>query len=321
MKDNLIISVSSHNNYVMLENDVLKNIDCEGFEFINIDDDSTEDQRSEGRWLCDKNEIVYIQNKKKGVQFAVDTLMDFVGRERKKCKWILLFQHDNYPITPDFFKRLSELFDRGVPEEIAAFGFNNLDSGDYTGDSMEVHNRGEFATGIMGKMHLQLHGTNRWVAPKKNPIVKNEPELFKTPFSIEIPLEASLAINVKKWNTVIKPTTDYEFHLWFPDVMMQFLYHGFHCVILPELYCMNHQDLKVAHGFAKSSAHGAQNGQEDIYGEYGPHLKAWKKRWGWDYENTGNFSHEAYKGTLLAEFKNHDFAKAKQHLYTFNIDY
>ena len=40
MKDNLIVCVSSHNNYDMLEGEVLKNIDFEDFEFINIDDNS-----------------------------------------------------------------------------------------------------------------------------------------------------------------------------------------------------------------------------------------------------------------------------------------
>ena len=40
MKDNIIIYVSSYNNYDMLEEVVLKNIDTEDFEFINVDDNS-----------------------------------------------------------------------------------------------------------------------------------------------------------------------------------------------------------------------------------------------------------------------------------------
>ena len=41
-QDNLIIYVSSRNNYDMLEGEVLKNINREGFEFINLDDKSSE---------------------------------------------------------------------------------------------------------------------------------------------------------------------------------------------------------------------------------------------------------------------------------------
>ena len=36
--NNLIVYVSSRNNYDMLENEVFKNINLEGFEFINVDD-------------------------------------------------------------------------------------------------------------------------------------------------------------------------------------------------------------------------------------------------------------------------------------------
>ena len=45
IKDILIIYVSSKNNYEMLENEVLKNINTEGFEFINVDDNSILEQK------------------------------------------------------------------------------------------------------------------------------------------------------------------------------------------------------------------------------------------------------------------------------------
>ena len=43
-KKNLIVYVSSRNNYDMLDGEVLKNIDFEGFELINIDDCSIESE-------------------------------------------------------------------------------------------------------------------------------------------------------------------------------------------------------------------------------------------------------------------------------------
>ena len=49
MKDNLIIYVSSRNNYDMLEHEVLKNINFEGFEFINVDDRSSEKEITKGK--------------------------------------------------------------------------------------------------------------------------------------------------------------------------------------------------------------------------------------------------------------------------------
>ena len=61
-KDNLIIYVSSRNNYDMLEGEVLKNIDREGFELINIDDKSSEEEITKGKNICQKHGIVFLEN-------------------------------------------------------------------------------------------------------------------------------------------------------------------------------------------------------------------------------------------------------------------
>ena len=67
MKDNLIIYVSSHNNYDMLEGEVFKNINTEGFEFINVDDKSCDGEISKGKAMCKKHGVVFLENKSRGV--------------------------------------------------------------------------------------------------------------------------------------------------------------------------------------------------------------------------------------------------------------
>ena len=47
--NNLIVYVSSRNNYDMLENEVFKNINLEGFEFINVDDCSEPEEQKKGK--------------------------------------------------------------------------------------------------------------------------------------------------------------------------------------------------------------------------------------------------------------------------------
>ena len=96
MKDNLIIYLSSRNNYEMLEKEVLKNIKTDGFEIINIDDGSIPEQLEYGKKICKNNNIVFLKNKKRGVQWATQTLMDFIKENRPNCKWCFCFQHDNY---------------------------------------------------------------------------------------------------------------------------------------------------------------------------------------------------------------------------------
>ena len=59
-KDNIIIYVSSRNNYDMLSGEVFKNIDTEGFEFINVDDKSSTEEIEKGKQMCEENDIVFL---------------------------------------------------------------------------------------------------------------------------------------------------------------------------------------------------------------------------------------------------------------------
>ena len=106
-RKNIIIYVSSRNNYDMLEGEVLNNIDTEGFEFINVDDNSCEEELEKGKAICEKHGIVFLENKDRGVQMATQTLIDFINKNRPNCKWVVCFQHDIYPISKDFFTNLS----------------------------------------------------------------------------------------------------------------------------------------------------------------------------------------------------------------------
>jgi glycosyltransferase involved in cell wall biosynthesis len=108
MNDNLIIYVSSRNNYDMLTGEVIKNINTEGFELINIDDNSSNEEIKKGKQICLDNNIVFLENKDRGVQMATQTLIDFINENRPNCKWIVCFQHDIYPISADFFNTLSK---------------------------------------------------------------------------------------------------------------------------------------------------------------------------------------------------------------------
>ena len=55
--------VSSRNNYVLLEDFLLRNEQILDYNFYNIDDDSDEDQKEIGREICDKYDIKFIENK------------------------------------------------------------------------------------------------------------------------------------------------------------------------------------------------------------------------------------------------------------------
>ena len=306
IKDSIIIYVSSKNNYQMLENEVLQNINTENYELINIDDNSTQIQKSYGEKICKENNIIYLDNNGCGVQMATQTLVEFVLNFRPKCKWLICFQHDNWPITENFFSKLDKLIDSGFMDEFGACGFHILDDGDFFNNHRTTFSGKAVDVGYLGIAHLSVKDNwMRNICPKRIDLNWNQ---WMMPFTIEIPVWAIVGINLKKWVKYINPSHEYQFHLWYPDVAMQFLYNNINTIILPELYCFNNQRLKEKYKMHWNSAVGSQEGQVDFFGEYGPHLRAFKNRWGWDYENVQLTEQNLikYNDTLISKYYHHN---------------
>jgi hypothetical protein len=307
MKDNLIIYVSSRNNYDMLEGEVLKNINLDGFELINVDDNSSEEEKEKGKRICKARNIIFLENKDRGVQMATQTLIDFINENRPNCKWIICFQHDIYPISIDFFKTLSNHINNEKLNDFGLVGFNVLDNGDYTNDALDRFNNGEQPLGMIGMAHLSIRSNSgRWLCPKQQDALINSGH-WNQPFISEFPMWAAIGINVTLWNKHIQPTNEYHFHLWLPDIAMQFNYLNFPCLTIPSLYCLNNQFLKEKYNINANSATGAKSGDEYHFGKYS-NFDAWRSRWGWDYENTNTFDNikQNYENTLIGEYYKHD---------------
>lgn len=307
-KDNLIIYVSSRNNYDMLEGEVLKNIDFDGFEFINIDDKSSDEEISKGKDICSNNNITFLENKSRGVQMATQTLMDFINKNRPNCKWVICFQHDIYPLSTNFFTQISTYIKEDKLDDFGVIGFNVLDHGGYTQNALNELKNGGNPLGMVGMAHLSIRNREaRWLCPSKQGGLLKNP-LWKKPFIVEFPMWAAVGINVNLWNKHIIPTTEYQFHLWLPDIAMQFNYKNHACLILPNLYCLNHQKLKEKYNIALNSAHSAKNGNEYHFGKYS-NFEAWTTRWGWYYEDIVDDFEKIkghYEGTLIKDFYEHN---------------
>lgn len=317
LKDNLIIYVSSRNNYDMLKGEVF-NIDFEGFEFINVDDNSTEEEIIKGKKYCKEQNVTFLQNKSRGVQMATQTLIDFINKNRPNCKYIMCFQHDVIPISDNFFTEVSKYISKGSLDDIGAIGFNVLDRGKYTKNSYNEWKNGGKPLGMIGLSHIGIAGNSkRWISPHHNDIAVRNPEKWNKPFSIEFPAWMCVGINVKIWNEFVKPTDKFHFHLWFPDIAMQLNYNNKPLVVIPHLYCLNQQEVKTKYGINDNSATGAKNGEEYHFGEWA-NFETWTNRWGWDYELANRtYPIGAYKGTLLDEYYYHDINNGP--LNTFNL--
>jgi len=309
--DSIIVYVSSRNNYDMLEGEVLNNIDTEGFEFINVDDNSCEEELEKGKAICEKHGIIFLENKDRGVQMATQTLIDYINNNRPQCKWIVCFQHDIYPISKNFFDKLDNYINSDKLNDFGLIGFNVLDHGDYTLNSYDLFQQGDSPFGMIGMCHLSVQDrSKRWLCTKQQTELLKR-DIWKTPFIVEFPMWAAVGINVNNWNKHIIATNQYHFHLWLPDIAMQFNYKNKACLILPDLYCLNNQSLKEKYSINKNSAQGAIQGNDYHFGEYS-NFNAWKDRWGWHYEDVYENFHsiqENYSGTLISDFFNHDITK------------
>ncbi len=307
---NIIVYVSSRNNYDMLEGEVIKNINFEGFEFINVDDGSIDSELKKGRDICKKNNIPFLVNKSRGVQMATQTLIDFINNNRPECKWIICFQHDNYPISKNFFSKLSNYIKKGSLDTFGIVGFNNLDFGSYTLLAYYKYLLGLKPLGMIGIQHFADYKNTggMWLCPRKQyRVLKNKK--WRKPFIVEFPMWASVGINVHNWNKYVKPSTNYQFHLWLPDVAMQLNEKNKPSLIIPSLYCFNHQKLKEKYGIPSNSATSAKQGNTHHFGKYS-NFKYWKRRWGWEHENPRKtINLDRYKGTLIEKYFNHDFKK------------
>jgi len=334
----LAIFLSSKNNYEMLENEVLKNNNFEGFELINVDDNSTNEQLNLGRKICKKYNIKFLVNKKIGIQWAFQTLIENCS---KNYEWIICIQHDCYPISNDFFKRINKLINKNKIDNFGALGFNFLQEHPRNSDlnkQIDDFFNGKKSLGCLGLMHFTMKHffLKKIFLPKrtlsKYPTIPNDNflrkiiyninkhnlldnEKFKKPFIIEIPFWPIIGINVKLWKKLIIPTDQLKLHMWFPDIMMTFNKNNYPCLVLPDLYCLNNQKLKLKYGILRNSAKANTNKfqSNNFFGEYGSHLKYFKNKWGWDYENvrwtlTSKIL-KKYHGTLIERFYKHDIYK------------
>jgi hypothetical protein len=308
-KSKIIIYVSSRNNYDMVEGAVLKNIPLDGYEFVNVDDESELEEQAKGKEQAERLGFTYLQNNGRGVQYATQTVVDWVRENRPECKWLVCFQHDIWPMQKDFFDRMNAHVSDPKFNNVGLIGFNVLDRGGYTGKALSRYESGDSnVKGMIGMAHLSIRSNSaRWICPIRQPKLINH-EGFDTLFQVEFPMWAAIGINVNQWTNHIQPTEDYQFHLWLPDIAMQFNYKNLPSVILPDLYCLNDQQEKAKFGINPNSAQGAMKGNSRHFGEYGQHLINWYKRWGWDYENTTTFDQvkSHYENTLIRKYFDHN---------------
>lgn len=301
------ILLTSRNNYEFMEKYWIPNFPVNDFAVLNIDEDSSPEQKDAGRKLCKKYGIEYLDREERGMQNNITTASNHFSS--KGISWIIWFQHDCWPIQNDFMDRFDSLVDSGKLDQFGTIGFNVLATDltkNYKKHIKQLSN-GEKPFGITARCPLE--GKRKWYSGTKSPHIPaiNNSHLYKKPFAVEVPAWVAIAVNIDKYKKYIVPSNDYEFfHAW-DDVAFQFLNNNVYNIALPDFYVAHRPDLKPDCGLPVSSVKVARNGDETFHGKWG-HLEIWKKRWKWSWDDHKSYEkvRSIYKNTLLDVFYNHN---------------
>jgi hypothetical protein len=280
----------SKNNYELF--DVWMNrVDVENYFILNIDEDSTLENKEIGKEICTKYGIHYMDREKKGLQNNLQSACTVF--KQQGIDWFIWFQHDCYPVTEKFFSSFDTLTQTGKLDQFGVVGFNV--EHDFTWQSLS-------------RTPLQSPQVEMW---SRFPVGMPVPEGYNKPHSVESVAWMCAAISIDQFRKHIQVTDDYQFfHSW-DDIAFQFLYKNIHNLCLPQYYFSHEQVVKTNYNIPLKSPH-AKNKQEEekrefFWGHFNHH-DVWHDRWGfwWDQSYTFEEVKHHYEGTLLYDFYNHN---------------
>ena len=155
IKKKIGLVYSSFNNYSMLEKEVLNRVHFNNFPVINIDDHSSVEEQKKGKEICERENIIFQVNKKKGVQHALNQGIEYL-KENFDCEWVFCLQQDIFTSDKNFFYEFEKYINQYETDKIGAIGFNCIEKGQnhYTKNSYKKFIKKGYADGFLGVFFL-----------------------------------------------------------------------------------------------------------------------------------------------------------------------
>jgi len=282
---------------------------------ILLDDHSTKEEQLKGRKIAKKLGLRFEINPKKGLQAGLDYVINKICDEND---WVLCLQQDVYFRDQDIItkleKTISKVHDKNY--KIGSLGFPNyVPKSHYNCDIndikkltwkqcwlgvMSLSRSSTYKTGtlinsiyrvISRVPFIQFIERRFWqkvifhrnFAPLTHPKFHEMIKSYKGLVSIDLPVWTAILISANAWRKVIKPDPDFVFHLWFPDIAMQFMNKNWYVCLDTSHIIINNLIIKKKYGIEGSVEEGIKKSFR--MEKYGDHLKKWYKKWGFDYEN------------------------------------
>ncbi len=240
-KANILIYCSSRNNYEMLIGEIFQNVNFEGFDFINVDDNSCDEQILLGKKICNENNIVFLNNIGRGLSKALQTAVDYANSSEKNYKFIFWLTHDCYPITKNIFSKLSKLIDSGSLGQFGCVGFNTVWKKFICSEAeFKRKNPNGKSCAVMGRSVLTPVPGVGWLRPTD---FNMEWEVWGKNIAVESIVDMNMMFNIEKYNKHIDCDNAFHHFCWGDDIGLQFLKSNVYNITLCNFYVYHDQEI------------------------------------------------------------------------------
>jgi hypothetical protein len=311
----IYIFYSCFNNYDLLIGENLNFLKKHSKKIILVDDHSTIEEQTKGKSIAKKLGLRFEINPGKGLQAGVDFIVKNICN---KDDWILTIQQDVHFKCNNAVNEIEDIV-RQInfkKYNVGAFGFPNyVTNAHYHKNHVNI-NEVTWEMCWLGVFNLSSSSTYKtntilnfiyrsisrlpfikyierrfWqkvifhrnfaplTYPKFNETVKNYEGLV----AIDLPVWTAIVISANAWKKVIQPDPNFIFHLWFPDIAMQFMNQNWAVCLNTKQIVVNNWRLKSKYGIQGSVQEG--KGESLKMEKYGEHFKKWFAKWRFDYED------------------------------------
>jgi hypothetical protein len=276
----MILFCCSRNNYVMLEKWISNNKIPENIKVLNFDVGSDNKNIQIGQTICKRHNIEFIVSNNAAIQACLEQAVNYA--EKKLNEWVVYFQHDVYPLTTDFYTKLSiRLKNIGYNSSLGFVGVNVYHDKE---DIIQFNGSKKWMTSA--RSFLQIG--DGWYRRRKICRVNYNKFLYED-FLAESIMWVLAACHVKTFRKIIKVDNNYDFLLGFDDLLYQVVLNNCYNLVLSNLDLAHDQSLKEGSGIQKKSTIASLNQIKKNYGRI-DRFEVWKRKFGFSFNLEKKFS-------------------------------
>ena len=208
---------------------------------INVDMGSTEENLNIGKGICSKLGIEMVDEIADSMEDGLRIADEYMTKNNIESDWMVLFQHDVFPMTETFWDDLQEIIDDIDEDKVGIIGgnvFMNYNNAINNVNDKNYHGKTRSARGMLPS-DILTSPYNGWYMNLSDDYYKSKY------FAVESPYWAQFTINRKLFREHIEVDNEFMFELWGDDLAHQFLSKGIVNISVPHLAVCHDHDFKI----------------------------------------------------------------------------